>query len=121
MDMLGWFKHWNGSDWMPKGIAKKFGAPAALAGLLSYGVVSGSQPSSVQYLVPQTPPPECGLVCKSKQWVNRHPAITGLAVGCAAGSWVPVVGTIVGCATGATVGYTIGSDERAARQEEKIG
>lgn len=118
-DMLGWFRHWNLSDWMPKGIAKKFAAPVVASGLLSYGLITVSEPPATVYGL-SAPPAPCGIVCKSKKWVNRHPAIAGALAGGAAGSVVPGVGTIIGVATGATIGYTIGSDERASRVEDKM-
>ena len=123
-DIFGWFKHWEGIDLKPKGIAKKFVAPAAVAGLVSYGAITISDDMSNFAVEGEKlgllQEGSCGLGCKTKAWVNRHPAIAGGLAGCAAGSFVPVVGTIVGCATGATVGYTIGSDERAGRAEERM-
>ena len=116
--MFGWFKHWEASKWMPKGIAKKFAVPVVAAGLLSSGVVLVSKPPPVTIQPLLTIEAPCGMVCKSKKWVNRHPAIAGAIAGGAAGSVVPGVGTILGIATGATVGYTIGSDEREAARSE---
>lgn len=106
-------------DVTPKGIAKKLGAAGA-AGLVSYGALQlGEPPSQQQYLLDAQEGWLHRQVSGAQHWIERHPAITGTLAGCAAGSFVPVVGTIIGCATGATVGATIGSDERDARKEEQ--
>lgn len=114
------------SDWLrdgfkrslPAGIAKKIVAPAAAAGLVSFGFLS-MQPPSVPTTMMELLSEPCGIVCKTQQWVKRHPAISGAIAGGAAGSFVPGVGTVIGIATGATVGYTIGNDERAQEEHDE--
>jgi protein-S-isoprenylcysteine O-methyltransferase Ste14 len=45
-------------------------------------------------------------------WYNRHPILTGAAIGFAGGSVVPVVGNVVGAITGAIVGPMVIEEEK---------
>lgn len=126
--IFGWFKHWQNSEWTPKGIAKKMAGVGVAAGV-AVGAVSLGDTTTSTPAASTTMQPLLGMDATegwlqrrldgAKAWVKRHPAITGTVAGCAAGSVVPVVGTVIGCATGATVGYTIGSDEREGRMEDR--
>lgn len=99
----------------------KYAAVVGASGLVAYGAISlGEEPEpKPAYLFDSTESWLQKRMDGAKAWIKRHPAITGTVAGCAAGSFVPIVGTAIGCATGATVGYTIGSDERAGRAEDK--
>lgn len=128
---MGWDK-W--SEWLatgfkrlaPAGIAKKLGI-ATVAGFTAYGAVNLGSPPERTGWVPMDEPTvslfdaqEGWLQRKmtgAKEWIGRHPAITGTIAGCVGGSVVPVIGTAIGCVSGATVGYYVGSDERDAAKE----
>lgn len=134
---MGWSKwitwlHEGFKKYLPPGIAKKVGV-VTVAGLASYGTVQLGvnepvvldEPNPLMLVIPDPTPADAAeswlqrRMNGARQWIGRHPAIAGTVAGCAAGSFVPIIGTALGCVSGATVGYTIGSDERDAAAEAK--
>lgn len=95
---------------------------ALVSGVVVFCLVLLTTPDENAQVLSLTSAPAapCGYFCQGKNWINKHPAVSGAIAGGVAGSTIfPGVGTVIGIVTGATVGHTIGDDERASQKAEE--